>query len=109
MKAAHKIDSKLSKSILAEVNEKEIVAMACDVVNIPSPTGEELEMGRYMRGDPHLVATERPNKLSLPAPVPADWQKGGEDTTFTDSTTFGYWVKWSGTIANTTAAQSGTR
>ena len=49
MKAAHKIDSKLAKSILAEVNEKEIVAMACDVVNIPSPTGDELEMGRYMR------------------------------------------------------------
>ena len=61
----------------------------------------------YMRGDPHLVATERPNKLSLPAPVPADWQKGGEDTTFTDSTTFGYWVQWSGTIANTTAALAG--
>ena len=39
----------LANAILAQVREDEIVAMACDVVNIPSPTGEELEMGRYMR------------------------------------------------------------
>ena len=58
----------------------------------------------YPRGDPHLVAIERPNKLSLPAPTNADWQKGGEDTTFTDSTTFGYWVRWSGNTAATTGA-----
>jgi acetylornithine deacetylase len=49
MKAEHKIDAKLAKAILAGVKEKEIVAMACDVVNIPSPTGEELAMGRYLR------------------------------------------------------------
>ncbi len=57
----------------------------------------------YPRGDPHLVATERPSKLSSPAPVPADWQKGGEDTTFTDSTSFGYWQRWGGASGNTTA------
>jgi acetylornithine deacetylase len=39
----------LANAILSEIREDEIVAMACDVVNIPSPTGEELEMGRYMR------------------------------------------------------------
>jgi hypothetical protein len=39
----------LAKAILAEIREDEIVSMCCDVVNIPSPTGEELEMGRYMR------------------------------------------------------------
>ncbi len=39
----------LANAILAQIREDEIVAMACDVVNIPSPTGEELEMGRYMR------------------------------------------------------------
>jgi acetylornithine deacetylase len=39
----------LATAILAQIREDEIVAMACDVVNIPSPTGEELEMGRYMR------------------------------------------------------------
>jgi acetylornithine deacetylase len=39
----------LANAILSQIREDEIVAMACDVVNIPSPTGEELEMGRYMR------------------------------------------------------------
>src|SRR5580704_8981463 len=39
----------LAKTILAQIREDEIVAMSCDVVNIQSPTGEELEMGRYMR------------------------------------------------------------
>jgi len=39
----------LARAILAQVREDEIVAMACDVVNIPSATGEELEMGGYMR------------------------------------------------------------
>jgi len=58
----------------------------------------------YPRGDPHLVATERPAKLSLPAPLPADYQKGGEDTTFTDSTTFGFWQRFPGNSAPVTAA-----
>ena len=39
----------LVNAILAQVREDEIVAMSCDLVNIPSPTGEELEMGKYMR------------------------------------------------------------
>ncbi len=39
----------LAEAILAGVNEDEIVSMSCDVVNIQSPTGEELEMGKYMR------------------------------------------------------------
>lgn len=58
----------------------------------------------YSRGDPHLVAIERQAKLSSPAPVPADWQKGGEDTTFTDSTTYGYWQRWGGASGSVTAA-----
>jgi len=36
------------QKIVSEVNEEEIVAMACDVINIPSPTGEELQMAEYM-------------------------------------------------------------
>jgi acetylornithine deacetylase len=40
----------LANAILSQIREDEIVSMACDVVNIPSPTGEELEMGRYMCG-----------------------------------------------------------
>lgn len=43
------MDAELSQAILSQVREDEIVQMATDVVNIPSPTGEELEMGRYMR------------------------------------------------------------
>jgi len=39
----------LTDRILAQVNEEEIVAMAREVINIPSSTGEELEMGRYLR------------------------------------------------------------
>lgn len=35
--------------ISAAVREDEIVAMCSDVINIPSPTGDEGEMGRYMR------------------------------------------------------------
>lgn len=38
----------LAERIVAEVREDEIVAMACDVINIPSPTGEELQMAQYM-------------------------------------------------------------
>ena len=48
--ATRKVKSDLANKILSHVSEEEIVAMACDVVNIPSPTGEELAMGKYMRG-----------------------------------------------------------
>ncbi len=44
-----KLSPDLQKAILAQVSEEEIVSMSCDVINIPSPTGEELEMGRYIR------------------------------------------------------------
>ncbi len=37
---------KLAEKIVAEVDEDEIVAMCCDVINIPSPTGGELQMAR---------------------------------------------------------------
>jgi acetylornithine deacetylase len=47
---ARAIDPKLADAILSAVREDEIVAMACDVINIPSPTGEELQMAEYMRG-----------------------------------------------------------
>ena len=37
------------EKILAQVKEDEIVAMARGVINIPSPTGEELQMAHYMQ------------------------------------------------------------
>lgn len=43
-----KLDPAVVEKIVAEVREDEIVAMACDVINIPSPTGEELQMAHYM-------------------------------------------------------------
>jgi acetylornithine deacetylase len=43
------LDANLVKKILAEVKEEEIVAMCSDVINIPSPTGEELQMAQYMQ------------------------------------------------------------
>ena len=39
----------LVEEILAQVKEEEIVAMSRDVINIPSPTGEELQMAQYMQ------------------------------------------------------------
>jgi acetylornithine deacetylase len=44
------IEGKLAEKILAQVSEEKLVALATDVINIPSPTGEELEMARYLRG-----------------------------------------------------------
>lgn len=43
------LQPKLAERILAQVREDEIVAMCCDVVNLPSPTGEELRMSEYVR------------------------------------------------------------
>ena len=43
------LDPKLAERIVAEVKQEEIVAMSCDVINIPSPTGEELQMAEYMQ------------------------------------------------------------
>ena len=48
-KPTSKLDPKLISRITAEVREAEIVAMASDVINIPSPTGEELHMAEYMQ------------------------------------------------------------
>ncbi len=43
------LDPKLVDRILAEVHADEIVSMSCDVINIPSATGEELQMAQYMQ------------------------------------------------------------
>ena len=43
------LDTNLVKRVLAEVKEEEIVAMARDLVNIPSPTGQELPMAQSMQ------------------------------------------------------------
>jgi acetylornithine deacetylase len=40
------MDERIEQAILAAVREEELVATACELVNIPSPTGEEAEMAR---------------------------------------------------------------
>jgi acetylornithine deacetylase len=47
--SASALDANLIAKILAEVKEEEIVAMCCDVINIPSPTGHELQMAQFMQ------------------------------------------------------------
>src|SRR5712675_3258772 len=47
--SAAALDPKLVERILAEVREDEIISMSSDVINIPSPTGEELQMAHYMQ------------------------------------------------------------
>ena len=47
--SASRLNSKLVEKIVSEVREEEIVAMCCDVINIPSPTGEEAKMAEHMR------------------------------------------------------------
>src|SRR5258708_40227702 len=46
---AKKQKRSFTERILSNISEQEIVPMSRDVINIPSPTGEELEKGRYMR------------------------------------------------------------
>ncbi len=43
------LNPQTEEMILAQVKEDEIVAMARAVINIPSPTGEELQMAQYMQ------------------------------------------------------------
>src|SRR4051812_35035825 len=43
------LDPALVRRIVEEVREDEIVSACCEVINISSPTGHELEMARYMR------------------------------------------------------------
>jgi len=43
------LDPRLLDRILAQINEDEIVQMSRDVINIPSPTGEELQMACFMQ------------------------------------------------------------
>jgi hypothetical protein len=68
----------------------------------------------YLGGDPHLAAIERPSNttyklqvqtallgLAVPTALTATAAVNvlaGDSTTWTDSSTYGHWVKWTGTI-----------
>ncbi|HKD02881.1 MAG TPA: M20/M25/M40 family metallo-hydrolase [Terriglobales bacterium] len=49
-KNASTLDPAVAEKIVSQVKEDGIVSMACDVINIPSPTGGELQMAQYMEG-----------------------------------------------------------
>jgi len=49
-KNASTLDPALAEKIVSQVKEDGIVSMACDVINIPSPTGGELQMAQYIKG-----------------------------------------------------------
>ena len=62
-----------TRAILEAVDEQGIVAMGCDVVNLCTPTGEELDMARYLRAaweemglrvDWQEVEDDRPNVIA---------------------------------------------
>ncbi len=55
----------------------------------------------YPGGDPHLVAISR----NTPMYTAAQWQKGGDDTTFTPNGAYGSWVKYTDTPAAVVAAK----
>jgi acetylornithine deacetylase len=44
------LERELAERISSQVSEAELVEGCCEVINIPSPTGQELDMARYMRG-----------------------------------------------------------
>ncbi len=43
------LDAKLAEKILAQINEERLVSLASELIDIPSPTGEELEVARHLR------------------------------------------------------------
>jgi acetylornithine deacetylase len=47
--AAPQLSPDLSRAIVSALDEQGIVSMGCDVVNLCTPTGDELEMARYLK------------------------------------------------------------
>ena len=71
--AAPALTADRARAILGAVDEQALVTMACDVVNLCTPTGEELDMARYLRAawegmglrvDWQEVEDDRPNVIA---------------------------------------------
>ena len=52
------VDPKLAEKIIAAVDEQSLVHMCCDVINIPSPTGEEYQMAQYIQSTLQSLGVE---------------------------------------------------
>src|SRR5947208_2610340 len=48
----------LAQQVLSHIDESALVAMCCDIVNIPSATGHELAVAEYMRGQMQQLGLE---------------------------------------------------
>ena len=48
----------LAQQILSHIDESALVAMCCDIVNIPSATGHEMAVAEYMRGQMEQLGLE---------------------------------------------------
>ena len=71
--AAPALTADRARAIVDAVDEQALVATACDVVNLCTPTGEELDMARYLRNaweamglrvDWQEVEDDRPNVIA---------------------------------------------
>jgi len=71
--AAPALTADRARAILGAVDEEALVAMACDVINLCTPTGEERDMARYLRAaweamglrvDWQEVEDDRPNVIA---------------------------------------------
>src|SRR5947208_13829457 len=69
----------LAEAIVSEVRESEIIQIACDLINIPSPTGEELQMGNYMRAALQAAGLQVSSQQAEPgrATIIGLWEGGG--------------------------------
>src|SRR2546430_17726639 len=50
--------SPLAQQILSHIDQSSLVAMCSDIVNLPSPTGHELAVAEYMRGQMEQLGLE---------------------------------------------------
>ena len=78
----YSLDPKLVDRILAEVREDEIISMSSDVINIPSPTGEELQMAQYMQSELQKIGLDVTwqEVEEARANVVGRWKGGGTHT-----------------------------
>src|SRR5437763_14676262 len=60
------VDPKLAEKIIEAVDEQSLVHMCCDVINIPSPTGEEYQLAPYIQSTLQALGVEN------------TWQEGEE-------------------------------
>jgi len=68
------IDQEAAKKVLAQIDKNELAQLACDLVNIPSPTGQERAIAEFilgwyqangLKGIRQEVEVDRPNAVGI--------------------------------------------